>query len=77
MNKHNFDYTESFCLSSLSYLLLCSEADLSGNLRRGNLMRNSSENMQQFCGRIPMQKCQFNKIALHWLLLKPGPRPWP
>ena len=23
-----------------------------------------------------MQKCDFNKIALHWPLLKLGPRPW-
>ena len=23
-----------------------------------------------------MRKCDFNKLALHRLLLKPGPRPW-
>ena len=28
MNKHIFDYTESFYLPSLSYSLLCTEADL-------------------------------------------------
>ena len=39
-------------------------------------MRNSSENMQNIYKRTPMQKCDFNKVALHRLLLKPGPRPW-
>ena len=42
----------------------------------GDLMRNSSENMQQSYRRTPMQKCDFNKFPLHQLLLKPGPRPW-
>ena len=42
----------------------------------GDLMRNSSENMQHIYRRTPMQKCDFNKIALDRLLLKPGPRPW-
>ena len=39
-------------------------------------MRNSSENMPQIYMRALMQKCDFNKVALHWLLLKPRPRPW-
>ena len=39
-------------------------------------MRNSSENMQNIYKRTPMQKCDFNKVALYRLLLKPGPRPW-
>ena len=37
-------------------------------------MRNSSKNMQHIYRRKPMQKCVFNKFALHCLLLKSGPR---
>ena len=39
-------------------------------------MRYSSENMWRIYRRTLMQKCDFNKFALHRLVLKPGPRPW-
>ena len=39
-------------------------------------MRNSSENMQHICRKEPMQKRDFNKVALHCLLQKHGSRPW-
>ena len=32
--------------------------------------------MQHIYRRTPIQNCDFDKVALHHLLLKPGPRPW-
>ena len=74
INKHNFDYSESIPL--LSYSLLYSEADASWEVSQDYLMRNSSENMLLIYRRTPIKKCDFNKVALYRLLLKPGPRPW-
>ena len=54
MNKHHFDYTEFVCLTSISYSLLCSVAD-----------REKHENMLQIYKQTPMQKRDFNKVALH------------
>ena len=39
-------------------------------------MRKISENMQHIYRRTPIQNCDIDKVALHHLLLKPGPRPW-
>ena len=71
MNKHNFDYTElSISLPSVICYYVQKQASW------GDLMRNSFENTLHIYRRPTMQKCDFNKVALHHLLLKPGARPW-
>ena len=72
MNKYNFDYTLNISISLSSLILHYNQTQTSW----GDPIRNSSENMQQIYRATPMQKCDFNNIALHWLILKPGPRHW-
>ena len=37
---------------------------------KGVLKKRYSENMQQIYRRAPMPKCNFNKVASKWLLVK-------